>query len=494
MTLPVSTLINISSTIATGGVPRNAFGRGLLITTNDAIAAGGAGKLQSYSNLAGVTSILSGTALTDAAIWFAADPAPKDLYVGRWASIDISTTLQGDTPSASTTFTGSTYSLSISGTNVMSIDLSTPTTYAGIATAIETAVAAVIAGTTVTYSATDNAFIFTFPDARALEPGYLTAAVDGTGTQIGVDLVPLLAMGATDDVIYRQGHDAETIGAAINEMVSIASSGAPIALMLATDVPLTVGSVDTRTALATYAEAGQYMYALLDTSATELVTAETTSLGALNFGAQRGNVAAIYSETGERPDIGALAALSGQDMSQPEAVINLNAKPLPGVQPSTITETQFAELTRKRVNVYTTVGGTPSFLRGYMGRNGYWMDAVWWLLWAQNRMSNDIWNTQRSARRFNRDQLLDVLSGVMEAGVLNGGIQPGGSVDIATKNDIVQVTGNNEFDGTLSTGSLIWVDPNPSATDVSNRIGRFQVWAVGTETINEVFGTLIFLN
>ena len=494
MTLPVSTLINISSTIATGGVPRNAFGRGLLITTSAVIAAGGSGKLQSYSNLADVISVFSGTALSDAAVWFSADPAPKDLYVGRWATIDVSTTLQGATPSAATTFTGSAYSLAINGTNISAIDLSTPTAYGPIATAIQTAVAAVISGTTVTYSATDNAFTFTFPDARALEPGYLTAAVTATGMQVGTDLVPLLAMGATDDVNYRQGHDAETISAAVNEMVSIASSGAPIALMLATDAPLTVSGVDTRTALATYAEAGQYVYALLDTSAQELVTAETASLGALNFGAQRGNVSAIYSRPGERPDIGALAALSGQDMSQPEAVINLNAKPLPGVQPSTITETQFAELTRKRVNVYTTVGGTPSFLRGYMGRNGYWMDAVWWLIWAQNRMSNDIWNTQRSARRFNRDQLLDVLSGVMEAGVLNGGIQPGGTVDIATKNDIAQVTGNNEFDGTLSTGSLIWVDPRPSATDISNRIGRFQVWAVGTETINEVFGTIIFLN
>ena len=50
--LPVSTFVDINTSASVGGVLRRPFGRGLLITTDDALAAGGTNKARLYNNLA----------------------------------------------------------------------------------------------------------------------------------------------------------------------------------------------------------------------------------------------------------------------------------------------------------------------------------------------------------------------------------------------------------------------------------------------------------
>ena len=55
---------------------------------------------------------------------------------------------------------------------------------------------------------------------------------------------------------------------------------------------------------------------------------------------------------------------------------------------SDITPTQYAELQRKRTNVVTFVGGASRMVGGYTSRDGYWLDAVWWLLWLEKRNAN----------------------------------------------------------------------------------------------------------
>ena len=82
----------------------------------------------------------------------------------------------------------------------------------------------------------------------------------------------------------------------------------------------------------------------------------------------------------------------------------------------------------------------------------------------------------------------------MESGVSNGGIQPGGRVSSALKADIIATTQNHAFDGTLSTGYLVWVDPTPSDEDVSDRVGRFKIWAVGAPAVHQALIDLVYIN
>ena len=99
--LPISTYVKIVTAIAAGGVLRTEFGTGLLITTDDTIAAGGTGKMLAFADIEGGNAVFDAGDVLDAmAVWFSADPKPKSLYVGRWAEDDVATVLAGGTPTA----------------------------------------------------------------------------------------------------------------------------------------------------------------------------------------------------------------------------------------------------------------------------------------------------------------------------------------------------------------------------------------------------------
>ena len=154
-TLPVSTVVDIDTAIRSGGVLRTQFGTGLLITLDDALPAGGSNKAQVYADIASVNAALSaGTALDAATVWFGADPPPKSLYIGRWATVDVPTTLQGGTPGSQADIAVANASLRINDADT-TIDLSSATTYAAIATALQAALASGrVTGATITAGGT----------------------------------------------------------------------------------------------------------------------------------------------------------------------------------------------------------------------------------------------------------------------------------------------------------------------------------------------------
>ena len=429
MALPVGALIRIDTSIAGVGGLRTRFGTGLLITTDDTIAAGGAGKMQIFSDMNAVNSIFdAGDVVDAAAVWFGAVPRPEALYVGRWAATaDVDTALVGDDGiGALSTLTVSSASFSVGGEDV-TVDLSGDTTYAEAAAGIQAALillGGIFTGASFTY-VTDH-FELELDDGSAIEGGGFEAHSAGTGT----DISSLLGMRLTDGAVYKQGHAVETISAAVAEMVGLATNGVPVALMLADDAPLTFGTPvrDTRDDMRAFAQAGDYMFGQRDTADQALVTNDATSKSALAFSGQIDKMLALYSKDGENPEIAALAALSAQNLSQPASIITLHTKPMPGVEPTDITETEYAELKRKRTNVYTTWAGVPAFIGGTTPRTGYWADAVWWLLWIKHELEQGIFETMRGSRRMTNAQLLNTIMGVMEMGVQNGGIQPGRKV------------------------------------------------------------------
>ena len=567
--LPISTFVNISTSVAAGGVLRTQFGTGLLVTLDDAIPAGGTDKAQVFSDITGVNDVFdAGDAMDAATIWFSADPPPKSLYIGRWAENNVATTLRGGDPDPISDIAVANASFQVADENV-TVDLSAATTYAAIASSIQTVLTSgqvasvtVTAGgsgyvastTTVAFSgggairqatgtveitsgvvtavtitdpgigytsaptvtitdtgtgtgATATAVLGPITDALdgatfvydsdaflltltgAADIGFFATHSDGTGT----DVSGLLGLTLETDADYKQGHDAEDVVDAIGEMVSVAQGGAPVALMIADDVPLVSGGTDTRTAVAAYAQAGDFVFGLLDTSDQALVSGDSTSHAALAFSRQQSHVEPVYSMAGERPDIGLLALMSSQNLNLPASIITPHLKALPGVGSTTITENQRAELERKRTNVYTTVGGLPSLVGGFTGKAGSWLDAVWWLLWLKNEMELNIFNAQRASRRFNTAILADTISQVMRTAVQSGGANPGGRVNSSVKQDIIQTTGNNDFDGILVAGHLTWVE-NPSVRsdlDRENRIGRFKTWVAPADAIHRVTGDIV---
>ena len=455
---------------------------------------------------------------------------PKSLYIGRWATTDVATTLRGGSPAPIGDLSIANATFTVAG-NSVTANLSAATTYAVVATTLQalirTAGGGEVTGVTIgtpgsgyvqstttvaftgggaTLQATGTVAVnsagavtavtvstpgrgyntvptVTITDSGAGTGATATAAIStgdlrlsgatfvydtnaflltltgaddigatfgSTGT--GTDISTLLGFGVSSGANYQQGHDSEAVVDAIGEMIALATGTAPVALILADDAPLTSGGVDTRNAVAAYAQAGDFVFGLLDTSDQALVTGDTSSHAAQAFENEQSHVEPLYSAPGQRPDIGLLALLSSQNLNQPGSIITPHLKSLPGSQPTRITETQRRELERKRTNVYTTVGGSPALVGGYTGRAGSWADAVWFLLFLKNELELEIFNAQRASRRFNAAILTDTVTGVMEVAVRSGGVMPGGQVNASTKQDIIATTGNNDFDGTLCSG------------------------------------------
>ena len=494
----IKTFVDVDTRIAAGGIPRRVFGRGLALTLDSALSAGGSGKVRLFETLESAVAFFDAgsDALAAAQVWFAADPPPQGLYAGRWASTDVDTTLRaGTVPTVAATaapLSTSNGSFVLNGTDV-TVDLSSASTYADIAMAIQTAIVAlggIFAGATFVYD-TDR-FVLELAGSDPIANG----AFSDTDSTTDTDIATALGMAASSNPAYAQGSLTETVNEALEAIVALTTSGAPVALMRADDVPLTYPGTATPTQpdIAAFAQAGPYLYGLLDTTDQALTTGDATSQAALAFTGTQGRVLPTYAQPGQRPNIAALAALSAQNLNTPGSIITLNGIALPGVQPVNVTDTQLAELQRKNTNVYTNVAGLPAFVGGTTARTGYWADAIWWLTWARNEIQLGVFNTLRASRRFTSALLNDSLLGVMERGVRNGGIMPGRTVPAAMKADIITTTGNNNFDGVLPSGYLVWIDPSPNDADLQDRIARFRIWCTGSPAIHRALGDLTFAN
>ena len=574
--LSIQTFVDITTAIAAGGVLRTDFGTGLIMTLEGSLSAGGPNKGQSFRDHAAVLAAVgAGAAARAAEDWFAIEGA-RNVTLARWAEGAVATTLRGGDPGSISDLAVANAAFVVDGAEV-TVDLSSETTYADLASAIQAEIrngalngtigsvdvtdggTGYAAGDSVTFGAapangrdaTGTLVVasgvitgITITDGGA---GYLVApsiTIGGSGTgamftvnlgrdgvtadltgatfshtngrfflsvvnpvdigsrlgspSSGTDISDLLGMGEdSTGVEYLQGHSQETINESVAEVLRGVPGSTPVALMIDDDVlastTLDDDDRDVRTALAAFAQAGDYVFGLIENDEDALVAGDTTTHAALAFSRQQDHVEPIYSKTGTRPDISLLALMSSQNLNNPASIITPHLKALPGAEPTPINETQRAELERKRTNVYTTVGGLPALVGGFTGKGGSWLDAVWWLLWLKNEMELNIFNAQRASRRFNTAILTDTIAAVMRTAVQSGGVQPGGRVSSSVKQDIIQTTGNAEFDGTLTSGHITWVESPAARSDLDreNRIGRFKIWIAPADVIHKVYGTII---
>ena len=263
----VSTVISVDTRIAAGGVPRRDFGRGLLISTDERLSAGGATKARLFNSLAESTGFFASDSQTLAAlrVWFAADPPPQGIYVGRWANTAVDTSLRGGRPSTVAQFgTSSTSTFTFNGETI-TVDLSTGITdLASIAAKIQTAIRAATGlgalRTAATFAYDTDAFLLSLPNRTDAITG---GAFGNTASSSDTDIAGFLGMDAASNPRYVQGSDAESVTDAMGAILSVLSTPHPVAVMLSPDAPNNVGAVNTRRALAAYCQtAADLIFAL----------------------------------------------------------------------------------------------------------------------------------------------------------------------------------------------------------------------------------------
>ena len=236
------------------------------------------------------------------------------------------------------------------------LDLSTAGSYSAIATAITTTISGQWTGATVGFN--NGRFTVNFPDA--LDYGLFMAHSEGTAS----DISTALGLSATAGARYIRGRSAETVADAVTEVLGLLVEDRPAALMVAGNLPAAVSGTNTLDSLATYAQANNLLFGQRELSANALLDGDTTSRGALSFARNQSQVATVYTDAAEHPEVAALALMSAQELDAPESIVNPHAKILPGVLPTDVTPEEWSELSSKNISIYTRVAGRPRFLGG----------------------------------------------------------------------------------------------------------------------------------
>ena len=482
----IADFFTVRTTVQTGATATGTFGLGLLLTSAADLPAGGPRKAQLANSSAAARELTDDDDAREAIdVWFGQPQTPEGLYLGRWASADVSTTLRGGTAPTVAAGAGalnaSNASFHYDG-NDYALDLSGSATYAAIATVIQTAIAANLTGATFTYDTASGRFLLTRADAA---PGDAFFAPHSAGT--GTDATVELGMALASDPLHLQGHDAEDPDEAWNEINGSVAGREPVLCMRDDGTPDTYGTAaaDTDDALKAFAQTLKALY---------LTRANTTAPIQDAFDNQQHHVGSFLTDAGELPDVGAAARLSAVDYSNAATQISLHGKALSNVAPTAIDDTAFAALQLIRGNIYTTVDGNPSIIDGYSAHSDYYLDESYGLIWLENELAQAQWSALRNSRRLTRAGLLRALNASFTQAVFNGILQAGLAVRAETAADIRRTTGNIAFgaggDATrvLIHGFLVWVGP------VAGRRAPWKAWAAGSEAIHRTNGDLIFLN
>lgn len=166
--LAVSDVVNVSITLSPIAAPTRNFGAGLLIGATDVIDVGE--RIRQYSNLTGVAQDFSTTdpEYKGAVKHFSQVPQPSILYIGRWARAATHATLRGGVLTTAeqalanfTAVTSGAFYFVLDGIPraVSGLNFSAQTNLNGVASVIQTAVAALVASSTVVWDADNGRFV-----------------------------------------------------------------------------------------------------------------------------------------------------------------------------------------------------------------------------------------------------------------------------------------------------------------------------------------------
>ena len=222
-----------------------------------------------------------------------------------------------------------------------------------------------------------------------------------------------------------------------------------------------------------------------------LVANEATSIGAQLSALQQKNVAGIYN--GGSIDHKALAyagVFSHVNFEQPNSIITGKFKTLRGTTANVLPPEARAELTRKRINYYVQRGQLADTEEGTNFTT--WIDVTFWLAWFQNAVQVAVYNQLRAGRNPQTEPgvsaIVEAIQGIGEQGVRNGGIAPN-QVTPQTRQDIIDATGNVQFDGYLAAGYFIHsgaVSEQSQANREARKSPPITVWAKGSGAIHSV--------
>lgn len=429
--LSVSDVTNVDIVLSPLAVPVRNFGALAIVGNSDVIDINE--RVRQYATLDGVASDFGTTApeYLAADLFFAQEPQPALVYIGRFADTATAGELRGAVMNSAaqaaliTTLQGITTGglvITVDGTvhTLSNLDFSGIVNLNGAASVLQTA----IASGTVVWDATYGRFVVKSATSGPTSL-VLYATNPGSGAPLATDMGLTQAAGAVEVA----GQNAES---AVAALTAVAGKNSDIyGLMFA--LPDGVLNDTDALNLAAYVEGSSpsHIFGWTTQDVNVLDSDSTTDVGSL---LKAGNYSRTFWQYCSSSPY-AVASMFGRaftvDFTAQNSTITLKFKQEPGITAEVLTESQAAAIKAKNGNVFVQYMNDTAIIQEGVMSNGYFFDERHGTDWLQNNVQTAVWNllyqspTKIPQTDAGVHQIVAVVEQALEAGVNNGLIAPG---------------------------------------------------------------------
>ncbi len=432
----------------------------------------------------------------NAAAYFAASPnkgygnPPSSILFYRYVASNTAAFTRGSALSVTTNL--ATLKLVTAGTLVMSfngttytatgINLSSDNSFSAMATTIQTAVDAQIAGTTVTFDTTTNAFTITFPYTGANTVNYVVNSGSGSTDQLAQRMLITQASGA----VISQGMAAQTPAQVMTAVTNLTNNFATFVCNFEINTDPTYAIVIGLTAWVV-AQAYFYLPLFYDYlgGASEPITApmETAIINAgygqmsVNPWTITANIMTMITNTNNITMPFSVAGVAASyNFNAPNGIIQLNATTF-AVGTPVITNNADVSLlldtfnSNSYINLNTRANNFQWFQKGSIGGNYGWIDTYIGYMWLADQCQVQIAGLMQNLNSipYNNLSIINaVLEPIFVQGLGSGVVQTNIPLSASQIAALIAQAGYN-FSPVLYNAGYFVPPITATATDIANR-------------------------
>ena len=403
--IPLSQTVQVEiTTVPTGAASAN-FGVMLLVTQENPSSGKGVTLQEGIVYFSNMDEVALRYPLAEAPqtyaaanTYFAQEPTPLTLGIGRRYTAAQAGTLQGGTASTVlgtyTAITTGSLKIGFNGVapaDITGINLSTATSINGVAPSVVSLLDTAITGGTVSYNDDLDCFTIT-----SVTTGATSAVSFASAAASGVDI--------SDIFKFRQGQAIRTDGVAIETAVGScldrleAKDGGWYGLAFTKETRDNGDITTPSTGAAAWCEDRvKQLFTATNQEVTKtaayIAAGTTDTASALHTGAYKRTSCVFSSYPDQYPEISAFARAATVNFEFKDSVITLKFKQLPGITTEVLNTSQLNNLTSKGCNVYMRTAGVNMLSDAMMAAGeGYYQDTTHNTDWLQDDIQKGVFN------------------------------------------------------------------------------------------------------
>lgn len=440
MTIPVSSVVNVSIAIGAPFPARAGFGT-LNIVTAETGVIGIAERIRSYQNLDGVTADwpANSEVVAAATAYFSQQPKPTSLKVStRYPTAQAAQLRGGAVTDAAPilAISDGSFAINIDGDaqDITGLDFTDgETTFTDIAATIQAALQAVATGGYTAATCTHDGsrfFINSGTTGVSSTIQFLTAVDPASGTDISSLLQMRQGEGTKTD-----GIAAETITASLNAIQNIDTDWYGLLFTKEVRDGIQINGEDAVEAAADWCEARIKVFGNTSNDLDVLDSVTTNDIASVLSAKNLRRTMTTYSFYPDQyPSASILGRAFTVNFGQPNSTLTLKFKQMPGITVEQLTQSQKSVLDSKKANALIEVGASDMFAESFMA-SGVFFDEVHGIDWLQNAIETNVFGylltrtTKVPYTNKGTAALEQQVISALDEAVRNGLVAPGETID-----------------------------------------------------------------